>query len=329
MDLDQDEIKFLKSKSSSQDCFKKVEKLIESQQSKKSILVEMQKCNLFLPESSYVEIFYAERIASILHSYSRIVLFSDSDEGNLCNKYIWMTRLSNQIAENCKTKCDVPLLVEHMSKSGGLIPIILKVNKSSIDDNIKVLEFSKKTLSGGDETLRCYENGMLKKVYGPSFNSTQIRHLRYITIANTRLLKLDENKVNVEDADSCCNQLFDLSIEFWKEMSFCTRCFIYCAKYYAARKNFKESMKCFNTFFEKVSDKPFHVYCWAVYNYVRAIDVCTTNNLWEDVVQEREICLNDALNKSDEILNSKETMSKHLKEKLNHVLKKVLVQSGA
>ena len=327
--FDKDEIKSLKSKSSSQDCFKKVEELIESTQSKKSILVEMRKCNLFLPERSYVKIFYAERIASILHSYSRIVLYSDLDEGNLYDKCIWMTKLSNQIAENCKTKCDVPLLVEHLSKIGGLIPIILKVNKSSIDDNIKVLEFSKDALLAVDETSRCYENGMLKEVYGPSFNWTQIRLLRYITKANTRLLKLDENKMKVKDADSCCNKLFNLSIKFCEKMSICTRCFIYCAKYYAARKNFKESMKCFDTFFEKVSDKPFYIYCWAVYNYVRAIEVCTRDDLWKDVAQEREICLNDALNKSNEILNSKKAMSKHLKEKLTRVLEIVLEQSGA
>ena len=318
MCFDKEEIKFLKSKSSSQDYFEKVEKLITSQQSKKSILVEMQKCNLFLPDRSYVEVFYAERIASILHRYSRIVLYSDLNEVHLYkNKSTWMTKLSNQIAEKCKTKYDVLLLIEHLSKIEGLIPIMLRVKKSSIDDNVKVLELSKNALSAVDETSLYYENGMLKEVYGPSFNSTEIMLLSYITKANTRLLKLDKNKVNVKDADSCCNKLFDLSVKFWEEISFCTRYFIYCAKYHAAKKSFKESMKCFDTFFEKVSDKSFHVYCWAVYNYVRAIAVCNRHDLWKDVVQERKTRLNDALNKSDEILNSKEAMSKHVKEKLS------------
>ena len=333
MCFDKEEIKFLKSKSSSQDCFEKVEELIKSQQSKKSILVEMQKCNLFLPDRNYVEVFYAERIASILHSYSRIVLYSDLNEVHLYkNKSMWMTKLSNQIAENCRTKCDVPLLVEHLSKIGGLLPIILKVNKSSIDDNVEVLEFCKKSLIEVDESSKFYENGLLKEVFGPSSNLTRIRLLKCITQANSRLLKLDKNKVNAKDADRYCNELLNLSDKFWKEISACILCFIYCAKYYAARKNFKESMKCFDKFFEKASEKSFkirfNVRCWAIYNYARAIEICTKDDLWKDVGQKRDNCLNDALKKRDEVLNSIEAVSKDLKEKLETVLKEVLEEHG-
>ena len=325
MCFDKEEIQFLKSKSSSQDVFKKVEELIKSRQSKKFILVEMQKCNLFLPDSSYVEVFYAERIASILHSYSRIVLYSDMNESKeYQNKCMWMSRLSNEIAKNCKRKYDVPLLVEHLSKAGGLIPIILKVKKSSIDGNVEVLRFCKNTLSAANKTLKYYENGMLKEVYDPSINSSRINLWRYITQANTRLLKLDESEVDVEDADSCCNKLFDLSVEFWKEMSICTLCFIYCAKYYAVRRKFQESMKCFDKFFEIASDKSFNerfnVYCWAVYNYARAIDIPVADDSLQDVVQEHDDRFKDAKNKRDEVLNSEKIMSKDLKKKLKSVL---------
>ena len=326
MCFDEEEIKFLKSKSSSRDCFKKVEELIESRNSSKFILVEMQKCNLFLPDSSYVQVFYAERIASIFHSYSRIVLFSDMKESKeYQNKCMWMSRFSNEIAKNCKRKYDVLLLVEHLSKTGGLIPIILKMNKSSINHNIEVLEFCKNTLSAVDETPRCYENGMLKKVYGPSSNWTQIRLLRFITRANTRLLKLDESTVDVTDADSCCNKLFDLSVEFWKEISVCTQCFIYCAKYYAVRRKFQKSMKCFDNFFEMASDKSFNerfnFYRWAVYNYARAINIPIADDSLQDVVQEHDDRFKDAKNKCDEVLNSEKIMSEDLKKKLESVLK--------
>ena len=127
------------------------------------------------------------------------------------------------------------------------------------------MKFCKHTLSAGDETPKYYENGMLKEVYGSSINSSLINLWRYITQANTRLLKLDEREVDVEDADSCCNKLFDLSVEFWKEISICTLCFIYCAKYYAVRRKFKDLMKCFDNFFEIAYDKyfneRFNVYC--------------------------------------------------------------------
>ena len=326
MCFDEEEIKFLKSKSSSQDSFKKVKELIKSRQFKKSILVEMRNCNLFLPNSSYAEVFYAERIASILHSYSRIVLYSDINESKeYQNKCMWMTKLSNEIAENCKRKYNVPLLVEHLSKAGGLIPIILKVKKSSIDDNVEVLKFCKDTLSAANKTPRCYENGMLKEVYGPYINSSRINLWRYITRANTRLLKLDESKVDVKDADNCCNKLFNLSVEFWKEISICTLCFIYCAKYYAVRRKFQESMKCFDNFFEIASDKffneRFNVYCWAVYNYARAIDIPVADDSLQDVVQEHDDRFKDAKNKRDEVLNSEKIMSEDLKKKLESVLK--------
>ena len=38
---------------------------------------------------------------------------------------MWMTKLSNKVAKKCKTKCNVLLLVEHLSKIGGLVPIMI------------------------------------------------------------------------------------------------------------------------------------------------------------------------------------------------------------
>ena len=326
MCFDEKEIQFLKSKSSSQDCFKKVEELIESKQSKKSILVEMRKCNLFLPDSSYAEVFYAERIASIYHNWSRIVLYSDINESSeYQKKCMWMTRLSNEIARNCKEKYNVSLFVEHLSKIEGLIPIHLKVNKSSIDNNVEILVYCKESLKKLNESCEVYENGLLKKVFGFSSNSIRIRCLRYIAQANSRLLQLAENKVDVTDADRDCNKLLKLSDRFWRKIPACIHCFIYCAKYYAARKNFKQSMKCFDKFFKRASDESFKikfdVRCWAIYNYARAVEVCTEDNLWKDVLDEQENRLNDALNKRNDALNSIEVISKDLKEKLKTVLK--------
>ena len=272
MHFDNKEINFLKSKSSSMHSSKEFEKLIKSKENNKLLLEEMQKCKLFLPNEDYAHIFYAERIASILHSYSRLVLYADLNEARQYDKkFIWMNQLSNCIAAECRTACNVSLLVERLSQTGGLIPIVLKLKKTSVDDNVKALEFCKSSLSTKTENTDIYENGMLKEVFGPSKIITRLVLLRSITRVNARLLKSTDYEVDVVDADKNCNDLFELSVENWKEISSCTLCFIYCAKYYAARNNFEQAVKCFDKFFEITSEESFkvrfNVLCWAVYNY--------------------------------------------------------------
>ena len=317
MHFDDKEINFLKSKSSSMHSFKEVEKLIKSKESNKLLLEEMQKCKLFLPNEDYAHIFYAERVASILHSYSRLVLYADLNEARQYDKKCsWMNWLSKCIAVECRTACNVSLLVERLSQTGGLIPIVLKLKKTSVDDNVKALEFCKSSLSTKTENTEMYENGMLKKVFGPSELITRIVLLRSITRINARLLKSTDYEVDVVDADKNCNDLFEISVENWKEISSCTLCFIYCAKYYAARNNFEQAVKCYVKFFEIKSEESFkvrfNVLCWAVYNYARSVHYFDAQDLFRNATEKCEL-----------VLNRPEKMSEGLRGKLNSLCQRL------
>ena len=317
MCFDDKEINFFKSKSSSMCCFREVEKLIKSKESNKLLLEEMQKCKLFLPNEDYAHIFYAERVASILHSYSRLVLYADLYEARQYDKNcIWMTWLSNSIAAECRTACNVSLLVERLSQTGGLIPIVLKLKKTSVDDIVKALEFCKSSLSTKTENTEMYENGMLKEVFGPSELITRIVLLRSITRINARLLKSTDYEVDVVDADKNCNDLFEISVENWKEISSCTLCFIYCAKYYAARNNFEQAVKCYVKFFEIKSEESFkvrfNVLCWAVYNYARSVHYFDAQDLFRNATEKCEL-----------VLNRPEKMSEDLRGKLNSLCQRL------
>ena len=317
MHFDDKEINFLKSKRSNMHSFKKYEKLIISMESKKTLLTEMQKCKLFLPNEDYAHVFYAERVASILHSYSRLVLYADLNEARQYDKKCtWMNQLSNCIAAECRTACNVSLLVERLSQTGGLIPIVLKLKKTSVDDNVKALEFCKSSLSTKTENTDMYENGMLKEVFGPSELITRLVLLRSIIRINARLLKSTDYEVDVLDADKNCNDLFELSVENWKEISSCTLCFIYCAKYYAARNNFEQALECFAKFFNITSEESFkvrfNVLCWAVYNYARSVHYFAAQDLFQNASEKCEI-----------VLNRQEIMSKNLREKLKSLCEKL------
>ena len=317
MCFNDEEIGFLKSKSENMHYFKEVEKLIKSKKSNKLLLEEMQKCKLFLLNKDYAQIFYAERVASILHSYSRLVLYTDLNEAcQYDKKCIWMSRLSNCIAAECRTACNVSLLVEHLSQTGGMIPIVLKLKKKSFYNNVTALEFCKRILLTKTKNTVMYENGMLKEVFGPSKLITRLMLLKSITRVNARLLQSADYKVDVLDADKNCNDLFELSAENWEEISSCTLCFIYCAKYYAARNNFEQAVKCFVKFFKITSEKSFkerfNVLCWAVYNYARCIQCFAAQDHFQN-----------AAKKCGFVLNCQGIMSKDLREKLKSLCQKL------
>ena len=317
--FDKSEIEFLKSKSKNN--FEEVERLIDCKRSRKLLLEQLQKCDLFLSDEKYLSVFYAERVASILHSYSRIVLYADPIVARQFDTdCLWMTKLSHLIAEKCKNTFHVPLLTERLSKTGGLVPIVLKLKKKNDEENFRALEFCQKSLSPENEITDMFENGMLKEVFGPSKLFTRLMLLRFITRVNARLLKSTVYEVNVVDADKACNDLFQLSVENWKEISSCTLCFIYCAKYYTARNNFEQAVKCFHKFFEIPIEKSFNVRfnvrCWAVYNFARAVHCFSKKDLFRSAIE-----------KCEKVLVSKEEMNESLKELLELYLKKLKNES--
>ena len=267
----QDELDFLKSRSIDPQCFAELEEQLSDKVPYEFIIKKLQDCGLFLSNDIYQPVFYAEKLAFILHSWSRLVLYGDPDDVKKISKRCsWMSSLSHEISIECRTSYGVALLAEHLSIRGGRIPIFLKIKESP--------EVLKNALHDCEEYLRnekipdVFENGFLREVYGPSTNNTRITLLRHIVRINARILG-EKCSESVKLADQRCQELFELSKKHVKPIRICIMCFIYCAKYYAAKDDFDQAMKCFEKFFELESscDPRFHVRCWAVYNYARAV----------------------------------------------------------
>lgn len=314
--FDEEYIAFLQSRSQQND-FGDIGKFMNNS-TKRSLLQKFQECQLFLSNEKFASIFHAERVASILHSYSRLALYTDSNTNNASknNKCIWMSKLCQSISIECRKTCDVSLLTERLSQTGGWVPLVRKLKKTSIEDNVKARDFCTNALSEEKESTDMYENGLLREVYGPSKLSTRISLLRSITRVNARLVNSAPNQVNIDKADKFCEDLLALAIENAFKMSNAVMCIVYCAKYYAARKCFAQWKKCFDHFFQKVSEQEFNfnVRSWAVYNYARA---AISFGSKADAQQK------DAIDKCKQVLNDNEVLSRDLSNRLKKCLEEL------
>ena len=306
-----DEMEFLKSRSTNIQCFANLEDLLSDVVPSEVIIEKLQKCGLILSTKKYRSVFYAERFASILCSWSRLVLFGDSDDvKEIGRRCLWMSSLSHEISIDCRTFHGVALLTEHLSLRDGRIPILLKANKSpkELQYALGVCEEYLKR----EENADVFENGLLREVNGPSTNDTKVTLLRYIVLINARInaSALDKESIEfVKLADRRCEELFKLSEAHAKTTRISIMCFIYCAKYYAIKGDFDQAMKCFDKFFElEPSCEPrFYTRSWAVYNYARA--VIKSKNCSPEHIER-------AFSKCKKVLTEKGLMNKTVKNRL-------------
>ena len=301
------ELEFLRKKSKNPQIFAEIESLLSEKESPEILIKKLQQCGLFLSDEKYRPIFYAERFASILHSWSRLLLYGDPEDVNKIGKRsIWMSELCNEITSQCREQYKVSLLVEPLSRTGGYIPIVLKM-KGNHEKLKRALSFCEDNLKN-EKNAEVFENGLLKEVYGPSATDTKINLLRCIVRIYARLREKLSSDSNII-ADKRCEELYKLSVEYSNTISKCSMCFIYCAKYYAGKEESKKALKCFEKFFELDlnSNSRYHVRCWAVYNYARAVlkyDNCPFKYLL------------DALDKCEEVVRKKNFSDGEVKKSL-------------
>ena len=301
--FEKDELTFLRSESK-KNC-EEIEKLLKSMGSKRALVEELRECQLFLPDNIYLPIFYAERFASIMHSWSRHFLFSECDQA--MKKCLWLNSLSNAISTCVTASSGISLLTEWLSQIAGLIPLLLKL-KDEPNSLKRAQELCQDMIKNHE--LKMYENGLIKKVFSPP-TLTRISLLRYMVRINARLVKSSDNSFLL-GADETCEQLFQLATENINSSNSLAYV-IYCGKYYAAKRDFVRALTCFKKFFELSSMpnlKPrFYIECWAVYNYSRT--VCC-----ESSTQEKE----DAVRKCKDVLDSNKFIQDDLKQHLANQL---------
>ena len=289
--------------------FESIQAVFDAHGSKKDLIKCLQELGLFLQHQEYHSIFYAERLATILHSWSRAILYADPKRIEADKKSEWLSSLSRQVSVQCKSKFKVHLLSEWITMTSGLIPIWLKLRGpgSYVD---KVLDLCTEALSRPQ--MHMFENGLKKEGIIPSEpNFSRVSLLRSLVRANTRLE--DINQTDCSDRDEKCQELVSLSWEKKEDFANSSTCIVHCAKYFAARNNFSQSMDCFQKYFSMIEDQdPKFVYkCWAVYNYARAVysDPQATS---ENKAKAVELC--------EEALNTNDVMS----AKLNGLIKEYL-----
>ena len=308
------EIKFLESRSLSKSIFAKVKDLLNKRSPNEDVLSHLIHCGLFLSDQQYKPIFYAERFAFILHSWSRLVLYGDEDQvSKVSEKCLFMSTLSKRISMECRKFNRISFLSEHLSEIGGWVPMLLKLKRPS--EELKEALTTCKSALMDKSTKDMFENGMLKEVYGPEDIGNRISLLRYIVRINARLHQ-EASIEELKQADSDCEELFKLAEKHAPNVSACLMCLIYCAKYYAAKGEFEHAMECFQKYFdlEPVYMPRFNSRCWAVFNYAKA------------VVENKHSSLDDKFHsarKCSEVLNSNNVMNKTLKIGLKSFLKQL------
>ena len=304
-DSDDNESKFLNLKRSD------IQASVSSHVSMEKLIRKMQDDNRFLKDDVYRSIFYAERVASVLHDWSRSCLFYDYNEDSF-HEHGWKISLSYYIACTCKERYNTALVIEWVSQMNRSIPFLLK-QKNDLNKLLQAKKICNEALAALEFEQLCYQDGLLVDAGHPKMTS-RIILLRYIVRINSRLIKFNNQGLNLGNEDKECEDLYNLcqkldSSQAPKSISF----LINCAKYRAAKKEHQKSMMCFQSFFKRSSEpgfeQRFFIKCWAVYNYARA--VCSFS-----LIEARD----DAIQKCTEVLQADEVM----RDDMNSLLRESL-----
>ena len=316
--FEEDEVAFLRSES--QGNFEDVENLFQTFKCKALLVEKLRDCKLFLTEEQFRPIFFAERLASILHSWSRCFLFREQDPA-MQRKCLWMNTLCKSVSDYvCKFTTatsktgEIRLLTQWLAQISGLVPLLLKQsNNDSLQEAEKLCE---EMIS--NEELKLYEMGLLKKAFNPPM-ITRCSLLRYIVRINTKLVKSSNQSVlQLQQADEKCQQLLQLITENFEVLSNYIHFISYCGKYYAAKNDFAQAVTCFKQYFDLFSKQnltpKFYNEFWVTYNYARAVVA------WKDAsFQDKEVAIQKCKKvlACDKVFKIQESLKQNFIKKLN------------
>ena len=289
--------------------YEKVKALVK-QCNFKELVIELQKCELFLSDESFRPIFYAERAASILHRWSRYFLTGTNGHQTEIEKGLRLSLLSNAVSIRVRERTGVPLMMEWLSYTTGMIPLLMK-QKNKPESLSKARDVCKTMLD--NQNLIVYENGLLARLFYPP-EVTQMYLLRRLVQINARLIRgshMAKDEKFLQEAEEQCEELDDLAND--RTRSLCGKAFVVCGKYYGATKDYSKAIHCFNKYFE-LSTMPdlkqeFHTKCWAVYNYARAVCCYSSSD-----------AKLDAIERCKKVLSTNKVISTDMKRLLKKIL---------
>nr|XP_009858162.1 uncharacterized protein LOC104265560 [Ciona intestinalis] len=232
-------------------------------------------CKVIPTEEQHQKVFYAERLASIFHNASRVILYSKlnpEDKKNRLEEALWLSRLSSNLSIRCREHFGVGLIYEDIAVQAGAIPIQLSLyHYPQVSAAKEILLKMKETC---DEALDkqfpdkscCPDWLIINETESELYRKLSIK--RYLVRIHTRLVKDDPSHYRNVEAD--CTDLHQLALQHLKEWEMANKCLIYVGKLYASGKEYVKALECFDEFLNQHQNKKSFLRPWAVYNYTRA-----------------------------------------------------------
>ncbi|XP_076817294.1 uncharacterized protein LOC143462874 [Clavelina lepadiformis] len=274
----------------------------------------LRRGGLFLKELCQQKVFFAERLASILHSWSRVILYKDCPDVEASDIYLWRSSLARAICVKCREIHRITLLTEYITIPSGKIPITLKTKKS-VSELYKVKRFCEKALDANNEgaNIEMYDHGLKKEYYGAAHPLKRISMLGHLVRIYSRLVKCESEDFR-EMGNKQCAILLTMANQYINELANAWMWIIHCAKYYAGSGQLTASLECYKNYFSHrqhiKESSSYNGHSWAVYNFARTV-------LVGKCLKYRD----EAKTKCVEVLQRSEEISPEIRHKIQQNLK--------
>ena len=247
---------------------------------KVKILKKLQKDDYFLQDKRYCKIFYVERFASILHSWSRSIINTYSNDEEDQSKAFYRSSLSRIVASQCKLSCKVSLLCEQLARQTKIEMLLEEKPKDYLKEaEALCLENLKGDLNNrttGERQNGCpkesklfFENGL--RIYDDAYS--RLSKLKHFICVYSEICGEEETRSISVKVDDRCHELFDLALSTEGDFFVAPRCIVDCANYWMVRKKFEFSLKCFLKYFNLAASNNggFKTECSAVCSYAKML----------------------------------------------------------
>ncbi|XP_076808746.1 uncharacterized protein LOC143451870 [Clavelina lepadiformis] len=248
-----------------------------------AILKSLRKTANLLEQKELRQIFFVERLASILHTYGRQVLYVQDkmslEQQELCEYYTQVTHhLCKAVRE--KTQSNIGIIYEYIAIANAVVPRLLQnrpgENVESRNQRLKEAHRQSKDLL--EVRGPFYEHCTFRRVEGTAY--TNLNAYKYIVKANTKLLKhLTPNDLPPTAYEEC-KKLQKLAEEN-SSLDMASHCMIQAAKFFSACGYFTDAFVTYKMAFHSDSNNMADLrdwrpnsFAWAVNNYAMAVNEC-------------------------------------------------------
>nr|XP_039270570.1 LOW QUALITY PROTEIN: uncharacterized protein LOC120345200 [Styela clava] len=243
-------------------------------------LKTLQGNNCLLKPNVLRSIYLTERIASILHSRGRQVLYLKNDITREEQKrYEWYTELGLELCKIMYEDTKVKSIFEYILVANNKLPRMLHSRQNETDDEFweRIEKARQLAMALRDVRDDFYEHGIYKLVSGTPY--TILNAMKYLVKAITKLYKKREvaQQHPIPTAIAECEQVYKIAKENAAEFVVASSCIVHVGKFYAAIGEYEKALEVFHLSFNHENginsqfNKNPNIFAWALYNLGRAI----------------------------------------------------------